>query len=169
MIGLFLAGAVVFSALAISPENIYYAKNGGFPPFFPAEFFYGIVFTETLAIIGFAFAVIMAIVKSKNHEEHAIWMTSTVFFGLLPAWGRMAMFPVFAFSLDYTQSDVMLIAVPIFLFAIAIVGYRLKKMSHPSLILAALINSTMLFIIPIGSSVWYQTFITNLMKSFVPF
>lgn len=168
MIGLFLAGAVVFSALSISPTNVYYAEKGGFPPFFPSDFFYGIIFTESLAIIGFALAVIMAIIKSKRYEEHAIWMTSTVFFGLMPAWGRMAMFPVFAFGLNYTQWDVMLIAVPVFLLAIVIVGYRLKKLSHPSLILAALVNSTMLFIIPIGSSEWYQKFITTLMRPIVP-
>jgi len=167
MIGLFIAGAVVFSALTISPSNIYYAEQGGFPPFFPGAFFYGIIFTETLAIIGFATAVIMAIINAKNYEEHAIWMTSTAFFGLMPAWGRMAMLPVFVFELDYTQSDVMKIAVPIFLAVVFYVGYKLKKLKHPAIILSALINLTMLFIIPIGESEFFQKFITALMKPLV--
>ncbi|MEO0469085.1 MAG: hypothetical protein AAF206_05650, partial [Bacteroidota bacterium] len=43
MIGLFLAGAVMFSALAISPLNVYLGAQGGFPPSFPAAFYYGII------------------------------------------------------------------------------------------------------------------------------
>ena len=84
-IGLFLAGAVVFSALSITPSNVYYGQIGGFPPVFTGEFFYGVICTETLAIIGFTLAVIMAIIKAREPHEHAIWMTSTVFFALMPA------------------------------------------------------------------------------------
>lgn len=127
MIGVFLAGAVVFSALAISPSNVYYGEIGGFPPAFPGPFFYGVILTESLAILGFAFAVIMAIVKSNNTEEHATWMISTVFFAMMPAWGRATMFPVFAMGLEASVSEVMQIAVPLYLAIIAIVGVRLKN------------------------------------------
>lgn len=57
--------AVVASALTITPTNVCFGHIGGFPPVFPAEFFYGLTFTETLAIIGFAASVIMAIIKSR--------------------------------------------------------------------------------------------------------
>lgn len=168
MIGLFLAGAVVFSALSITPTNVYFGLIGGFPPVFPAAFFYGLTFTETLAIFGFAFAVIMAIVTAKNMEEHSTWMLSTVFFGLMPGWARAAMFPVFAFGLDFTQKDMMLIAVPVFLIAIFIVAYKLKKLTHPAMILAALVNITILFTNEIGSLKWYQELIINIFKPTVP-
>lgn len=168
MIGLFIAGAVVFSALSITPSNVYYAQKGGFPPFFPEDFFYGIIFTETFAILGFSFAVIMAIIKAKNYQEHAIWMISTVFFGLMPAWGRATMAPVFIFELEYGQSVVMKVAVPVFLIVLGVVAYRLKKLRHPAILLAALVNLTMLFIEPIGGMSRYQELITKIMKPVVP-
>ena len=168
MIGLFLAGAVVFSALSITPTNVYFGLKGGFPPVFPASFFYGLTFTETLAIIGFGFAVIMAIVKSKNMEEHSTWMLSTVFFGLMPGWGRAVMFPIFAFGWEISQKTMMTIAVPVFLLGIFIVAYRLRKLTHPAMMLAALVNLSMLFISEIGSSEWYQELIINLFKPMTP-
>ena len=168
MIGLFLAGAVMFSALSISPLNVYLGAKGGFPPAFPAAFYYGIIFPETLGIIGFGLAVIMAIMKAKQPQQHAIWMTSTVFFALLPAWGRMWMAPVFIFQLDASPIDSLYISVPVFLLIIAFVGYRLKKLTHPSIILAILVNSFMMFTVQIGSQTWYQDSVTALMKPLFP-
>ena len=94
MIGLVTAGAVVFSALSIVPTNVYFGARGGFEPYFPAAFFYGLVLTESMAVIGFGLAVIMAVIRAKRTDEHAIWMLSTLFFGLMPGWGRLIMFPV---------------------------------------------------------------------------
>ncbi len=169
MVALFIAGGVVFSALSITPTNIYFGQIGGFEPVFPAAFFYGLTFTETLAIMGFGVAVIMAIKNSKKPDEHAIWMISTVFFGLMPAWGRLAMFPsLMSGSTDVDITRVMMIAVPIFLSILAFVAYKLNKLTHPAIILAGLVNVTMLFIIPIGSSTWFQNFITALMQPTVP-
>ena len=169
MIGVFIAGAVVFSALSITPTNVYFGHIGGFEPMFPAAFFYGLIVTETLAVIGFGFSVIMAIINGKKTDEHAIWMTSTVFFGFMPAWGRLAMFPaLISGNTDVDITRVMMIAVPVFLSILGFVAYRLKKLTHPAIILAALVNLTMMFIIPIGSSAWFQDFITSLMKPTVP-
>ena len=169
MISLFVAGGVVFSALSITPTNVYFGQIGGFEPVFPGAFFYGLTFTETLAVLGFGLAVIMAIKNAKNTEEHAIWMISTVFFGMMPAWARLAMFPsLMTGSTDIDVTQVMMVAVPIFLAIMGFVAYKLKKLTHPAIILAALVNITMLFIIPIGSSPWFQYFITALMKPTVP-
>ncbi len=168
MLGIFIAGAVVFSALAISPTNVYFGAIGGFPPVFSGAFFYGLTFVETLAVLGFALAVIMAIVKSKNSEEHAIWMLSTVFFGMMPGWGRLAMFPIFAFEWEYSQKSTMIVMVAIFLVILFWVAYRLKKLTHPAIIGAAVLNILFVFIEEIRAWPWYQEFITNLFKPTVP-
>jgi len=171
MIGIFLAGAVVFSALSIVPTNVYFGAIGGFEPVFPASFFYGLVLTETLQIFGFGLAVVMAIVNSKKVEEHAIWMTSTLFFGLMPGWGRLIMFPVLISGGEVswlnTQSSLN-VGISIFMLVVLYVGYRLKKLKHPAILLSLFLVSLMFFTIQIGEQEWYQEIVTRIMKPTVP-
>lgn len=171
MIGIFLAGAVVFSALSIVPTNVYFGAIGGFEPAFSASFFYGLVCTETLQIIGFGFAVIMAIINARNVEEHALWMTSTIFFGLMPAWGRLIMFPVLLSGGEVswltTQSSLN-VGISIFILVVLFVGYKLKKLKHPAIILSLLLVFLMLFTIQIGEQEWYQDLVTRIMKPTTP-
>ena len=171
MIGVFLAGAVVFSALSIVPTNVYFGAKGGFEPVFPASFFYGLVFTESIQVIGFGLAVIMAIIYSKRPEEHALWMTSTIFFGLMPAWGRLIMFPVFISGGEIAWLDTQTslnIGITLFFIVILFVGYRLKKLKHPAIILSLIFVSFMFFTIKIGELDWYQELVTRIMKPAVP-
>jgi hypothetical protein len=171
MIGIFLAGAVVFTALSIVPTNVYFGAKGGFEPVFPASFFYGLVLTETLQVIGFGLAVVMAIINSKKVEEHALWMTSTLFFGLMPAWGRLIMFPVLITGGEVawlnTQSSLNL-GISIFMLVVLYVGYRLKKLKHPAIILSLILVFLMLFTMQIGEQEWYQELVTRIMKPTVP-
>lgn len=171
MIGLFLAGAVVFSALSIVPTNVYFGAIGGFEPAFPASFFYGLVFTETIQVFGFGFAVVMAVVNSKKTDQHAIWMLSTLFFGLMPAWGRFVMFPVLITGGEIPGLDVQMslnIGTSIFILVVVFVGYKLKKLTHPAIILSVLFVFFMLFTVPIGEQEWYQELVTRILKPTVP-
>ncbi|MCH2083951.1 MAG: hypothetical protein MK226_16265 [Saprospiraceae bacterium] len=171
MLGIFIAGAVVFSALSIVPTNVYFGAIGGFEPVFSASFFYGLVLTETLQVIGFGLAVVMAIVNSKKIEEHALWMISTLFFGLMPAWGRLIMFPILItegeISWLNTQTSLN-IGVSIFMLVILYIGYRLKKLKHPAILLSLFLVLLMLFSIQIGELEWYQELVTKIMKPTVP-
>lgn len=171
MIGVFLAGAVVFSALSIVPTNVYFGAKGGFEPIFPASFFYGLVFTETIQVIGFGLAVIMAIINSKRPEQHALWMTSTIFFGLMPAWGRLIMFPILITGGEIAWLDTQTslnIGITLFFIVILFIGYRLKKLKHPAIILSLIFVSFMFFTIKIGELDWYQELVTRIMKPTVP-
>ncbi len=171
MIGLFIAGAVVFSALSIVPTNVYFGAIGGFEPVFPASFFYGLVFTESLQVLGFGLAVIMAIVKARNVEEHAIWMLSTLFFGLMPGWGRLVMFPILMFGEGAPWLDMqtcLYVGVSIFVATVLFVGYRLKKLRHPAIVLSILCVILLLFTTTIGAQEWYQELVTRIMKPTVP-
>ena len=168
MFGLLVAGAVVASALTITPTNVYFGHIGGFPPIFPAEFFYGLTFTETLAIIGFAVSVTMAIIKSKVPDEHAVWMLGTVFFGFMPAWLRLSMFPVFAFGIEMSTTSALMVSIPIFVAVILYVGYRIGKLTHPMIIFSSLVTVLMISTSYVGGLEWYQEFVTSLMKPMVP-
>ena len=171
MIGIFIAGAVVFSALSIVPTNVYFGAIGGFEPFFPAAFFYGIVFTESLQVLGFGFAVIMAIIKAKDIEQHATWMLSTLFFGLMPGWARLIMFPIFITNGEaawLNMETCLYVGISIFILVVLYVGYRLKKLKHPAIILSLICVFLMLFSIPLGEQEWYQELVTRIMKPTVP-
>ena len=55
-----------------------------------------------------------------------------------------------------------------FIVAVLIVGYRLKKLKHPAIILSILFVAIMLFTLEIGSEKWYQELVTKIMKPTVP-
>lgn len=171
MVGIFLAGAVVFSALSIVPTNVYFGAIGGFEPVLPAAFFYGLVFTESLQILGFGLAVIMAIINAKDTEQHAIWMLSTLFFGLMPGWVRLIMFPILITGGEVPGLDVQTclnVGISVFILVVLFVGYRLKKLKHPAIILSIIFVFIMLFTIAIGGQEWYQELVTRIMKPTVP-
>lgn len=170
MLGIFIVGAVVFSALSIVPTNVYFGAIGGFEPVLPASFFYGLVFTESIQIIGFGLAVIMAIINAKKPDQHAIWMLSTLFFGLMPGWVRLIMFPILITG-EGGGLDVQIclnIGIPIFVLAVLIVGYRLNKLKHPAIILSIILVILMLFTLEIGERPSYQELVTKIMKPTVP-
>ncbi len=168
MAGLLVAGAFIATGLTITPTNVYFGMIGGFPPVFPGEFFYGLVFTETLAMLGFAVSVSMAIIKSKVADEHATWMLGTVFFGFMPAWLRLSMFPAFAFDIEMSTTTALMISIPIFVAVILCVGHRIGKLTHPMILASAGVTVLMIFTSYIGGLEWYQEFVTNLMKPMVP-
>lgn len=167
MLGLTIAGWVVASGLIITPTNVYFGHIGGFPPTFPAEFFYGATFTETLAIIGFGASVVMAILRSKVPDEHAVWMLGTVFFGFMPAWLRISIVPILLLGMDLSMMLLFLFSLP-FAATILFVGHRLGKLRHPAILLSAALTLGMASTNYVGGLEWYQEWITNLMKPMVP-
>ncbi len=72
-VGLFLAGGVVFTALALLPFNDRY----------------GITFSNLIQLTGFSTSVILAIFNSREYKKHARWMISTVFWIFPPATARL--------------------------------------------------------------------------------
>ena len=160
MIGLFLAGAVVASALLMLPGNIEGALEAGDESFVNNTFLYGITFFDLVTILGFAGAVIMAILRSKQTEVHAIWMLSTVFWIIGPAFGRLMVMPVVMLSGGFdglTFFHVMWYVTPLVLIAIGITAWRLKNW-HPALWLAAMGNLSVYVSAWIGDAPWWRAF-----------
>lgn len=87
IIGIFLAGAVVFSALQVIPHQVV-------SEFLPDVLKYGFSFADICALAGFSICVIVGVWNSRNTNIHARWLISTVFWILLPATARLVYFPL---------------------------------------------------------------------------
>lgn len=87
VIGIFLAGGVVFSAMQIIPNNLTLENISD-------NLRYSFVFGDFVSLAGFSFAVIMAVIKKNDLDLHARYMISTVFWVMLPALGRLIYFPL---------------------------------------------------------------------------
>lgn len=88
IIGVFLAGGVVFSALLVMPHQV--VNN-----FLPDVLKYGFSFGDLCALSGFSICVLMGVLNAKKTRVHARWLISTVFWILLPATARLVYFPMF--------------------------------------------------------------------------
>ena len=86
-IGLFLAGAVVFSALQIVRNNL---VNDALQPVLR----YGLTWGDFLFLLGFSHAVLMAMWRSKDKAAHARYMIASAIWALLPALSRLIYFPI---------------------------------------------------------------------------
>lgn len=159
MIGLFLAGATVGTALLMLPGNIEDAVSGRDNGFIYPAFFYGITFFDLVTIAGFAGSVIMAILRSKQPEEHALWMVSTAFWIIGPAFVRLMVLPVVMIHgpEGLTFFKVAYFTMPVVLAAIAVTAWRVGR-AHPALVLAFLANATVYVCEPIGNSPAWQAF-----------
>lgn len=88
IVGIFLAGAVVFSALQVMPHQVV-------NDFLPDVLKYGFSFADLCALTGFSICVIAGVWQARNTRLHARWMVSTVFWILLPATARLVYFPMY--------------------------------------------------------------------------
>ena len=156
MIGLFVAGLVVASAMLMLPGNIEDAQGIPDGGFVGATFLYGITFFDLITIIAFAVCIVMAILRSKQLDNHAIWMVSTVYCILGPALARMLVRPVgwlYGFE-GLTFIEVLYFSQPIMMAVIAFTAWRLKNL-HPALILAFTVNAAGFLVEWVGNnSVW---------------
>ena len=87
VIGIFLAGGVVFTAMQIIPNNLTLENIS-------ENLRYSFVFADFIFVFGFSYSVIMAIIKKNEINLHARYMFSTVFWVMLPALSRLIYFPL---------------------------------------------------------------------------
>lgn len=163
IIAAFVAGATAFSAISILPQDVEFGDIGGFGAPFTGDFFYGIVLVELIMMSAFIIAVIMAIIKRKNTDEHAIWLITTVFYIMLPGLGRGMFIAVNKWygpdnALSLAISSILIIA------ALIIIGIRLKKLTHPAVLLGIAVNIPTFFVNWIGQQPWYIDWIKGFMK-----
>jgi hypothetical protein len=159
MLGLFLAGGTAFSALAVVSRNVetgdYGAQTGNFDP----TFIYGVVTSDLVMILAFIIAVILAIIKRKKLNDHAIWMTSTVLYIMSAGLGR-AVSVIFGMPII----DAINVSGLIIITAFIIMGLRLKQLQHPAIIWGIVVNLSVFPIAWLGKQQWYIDFLHTIMK-----
>ncbi|GLU43746.1 hypothetical protein Musp01_13700 [Muricauda sp. NBRC 101325] len=172
IIGMFLAGGVCITALSMLHRDIVYtdmsmANPEQFGPFEP-WFFMGVASVEIGMMIPFGFAVIMAIIKRKQLEDHAWWLISTVFLIMMPALSRGVQNAYIGLhNQDWPNINIM---APIYYTQIFIIillllaAWKYKKLTHPATYLAVVVNIYVCFLEPLGRSESIQQLLRTMIK-----
>lgn len=163
MIGLFIAGGVVFTALSPLTKTIRDAEfllNFEGPPPFPPNFLFGTIIAEIIMMIAFTVALILAIIKRKDLENHAWWMLSTGFYVMMPALSRgIGKFYGFLSMQVTWQHSVT--AMALIIIGTLLVAWKFEKLRHPATWLIIVVNLTAPFILPIGNIKAVQEFLMD--------
>jgi len=164
MMGFFLAGATAWSAIAILPLDVQFGDQGGFGPRFPGAFFYGIIAVEFIMIMAFIIAVIMAIIKRKHTEEHALWLICTVFYIMHPGLGRGFMAIMMTSESTTPLMQPVSLAALVILIGIVGIGIKMKKLFHPAILFGIAVNLPTFFAMRLGEQTWYVEWLKVVMK-----
>ncbi|MEO1576642.1 MAG: hypothetical protein AAFU65_16975 [Pseudomonadota bacterium] len=151
MLALIVAGAVVASGINLVPYNL---VNDRIPEF--ARF--GLSFVDVVLVPGFALAVIMAVLRSKQTDDHAHWMISTVFWAVSPALFRLLLGPAFALgaeSFDAVVPYVLGSTGVVNIVVLAFLMFRERRM-HPAYVLAALGSIVLFLPTVVGNMGWWR-------------
>lgn len=158
IIGIFLAGGVCITALSMMQRDIRTAeaaliKADQFGPFQP-WFFYGVLAVEIVMMVAFGIAVIQSIIHRKKSEDHAWWLTSTVFLIMMPALGRgMQNVYVDLMVKDWPHINIMVpiyITQGIILLLLLLFARKYGRINHPATYLAIAVNLFIFLLEPIG-------------------
>ena len=172
IIGMFLAGGVAITALSMMHGDIETIEKARelperFGPFKP-WFFYGVMAIEIPMILAFGYAVIQAILKRKQLEDHAWWLVSTVFIIMFPALGRGVQNVHILMNIDKWPDVAILpsmyLTIIIIVTLTLLAAYKFKKLKHPATYLAVLINLYVLLLEPLGKSQTIQNLFNTLIK-----
>ena len=172
IIGMFIAGAVCFTALGmmfrdIASADLAAANPERFGPFKP-WFFIGVAAVEIVMMTAFGYAVLKSILERKNFDSHAWWLISTVFIIMMPALGRGVQNIYIGMNIaSFPNVNIM---VPLFIsqgiiMAMLLAGaWKYNKLTHPATFLALGINLFCFFLEPLGRSESVEFFLRTLIK-----
>lgn len=172
IIGMFLAGGVGITAFSmmyrdIRTTQLSLAEPERFGPFEP-WFFFGVASVEIIMILAFIYAVIKSILTRKSLEDHAWWLTSTVFLIMMPALGRGIQNVHIGIMIDDWPN--IPIMPSLYLTQVIIIGillltaWKFNKLKHPATYLAVAINLIVCLLEPLGRSEAIQSFLTTIIK-----
>ncbi|SIO15496.1 hypothetical protein SAMN05444394_3603 [Algoriphagus halophilus] len=172
IIGMFLAGGVGITAFSMMYRDIRTAQLSMTEPdrFGPFEpwFFYGVASVEIIMILAFIYAVIKSILTRKSLEDHAWWLTSTVFLIMMPALGRGIQNVHIGIMIDdWPNIPIMpslYLTQAIIIGILLLAAWKFNKLKHPATYLAVAINLIVCLLEPLGRSEAIQSFLTTIIK-----
>ena len=172
IVGMFVAGAVCFTALSMMHRDIQSTENAAafperFGPFQP-WFFFGVTVVEIVMMTAFGYAVIKSIIHRKELENHSWWLISSVFIIMMPALGRgVQNIYIGLRANEMPNLDIMVplyIAEGIIIAMILLAAWKYGKLKHPATFLAIGVNLFNFLLEPIGRSAAVQEFLKNFIK-----
>lgn len=172
IIGMFIAGAVCFTALGMMHRDIVSADLAAanpqrFGPFQP-WFFFGVAAIEIVMMTAFGYAVLKNILERKKFESHAWWLISTVFIIMMPALGRGVQNVYIGMNIaSFPNIDIMFplfISQGIIIVMLLTGAWKYHKLTHPATFLAIGINLFCLLLEPLGRSESVQHFLRMIIK-----
>jgi len=142
MVGLFIAGGVVFGMITLYEHDIRHGLNAEAEGSLDARYYTGGIMMQNILLTGFIIAILMGIKHRKNYEEHAWWLICSTFYVMLPAVGR-GMMKIFMIiqgtnEIDYFLSNIFTcIAIS---GCAAVFAWRFDKWRHPATWIAIIIT-----------------------------
>lgn len=173
IIGMFLAGGVSLTAFAMLERDIRTIERAAelpdrFGPFEP-WFFYGVVIVEIVMMAAFTYAIIQGILKRKKLEDHAWWLTSTVFLIMMPALGRGIQNVYIGMNAEsWPNIDIIFplyICQGVIILLLLLSAWKFKKLKHPATILALGVNIFVMFLPQFGKSETLQHLVDTFIKA----
>lgn len=163
VIGLFIAGGVVFSAMQVIPNNLTLENIS-------ENLRYSFIFADFVFVFGFSYSVIMSIIKKNDINIHARYMISTVFWVMLPALSRLIYFPLlvsYGFPTPITFLQCVYIAGVLIIIALIILIFldykKERKFYNPYIIVTITSALVLLSWNYFGYSEWWKTFCHSLL------
>lgn len=172
IIGMFIGGAVCFTALSMMHRDMVSAEMSAanperFGPFQP-WFFYGVAAVEIVMMVAFGYAIIKSIIHRKQLENHSWWLISTVFIIMFPALGRgIQYFQQHWLHIqgeDFKVMSALYWSEGIILALLLLGAWKYGKLKHPATWLAVAVNVVNIFLEPIGRSETIQSILKDMIK-----
>jgi uncharacterized membrane protein len=164
IIGIFLAGGVVFSAMQVIPNNLVLENV-------TEHLRYSFVFADFIFVAGFSYAVLMAMMHKNDINLHARYLFSTVFWVMLPALGRLIYFPLLishGFPTPISFQQCVYIAGGLILFAMSILvwkDYRIEKKVYRAYMTVLVTTALVLLAWDyFGHAEWWRSLCHSLLK-----
>lgn len=168
LLGFMIAGGAIFTAISLLDFPLKmverWTPESKGPPI---PFYYGTLVIELVLILAFAYAVVMGILRRRQVEEHAWWLTASAFFMMMPAVGR-GMIVFWRSILPPEKLNPMFIAISaevIYIPLLLIFALKFGKIKHPATYLALMMVLVRFLRLPIGKSEWIQQFLKTLIQT----
>lgn len=164
IVGVFLAGGVVFSAMQVIPNNLTLETIS-------ESLRYSFVFVDFIFVFGFSFSVVMAVIHKSDIDLHARYLISTVFWVMLPALARLIYFPMmisYGFPTPISFQQVTFIAGGLILMALVVllfIDYKKEKKFYRPYVLVTVTTLLALLVWDyIGHAEWWRAICQEVLK-----
>lgn len=167
IIGFLIAGGTIFTGFSLLDFPLkLVAEWTPDRPGPPQAFYYGTLVVEFLLMLAFTYAIIKAIIKRKQLQDHTWWLVASAFYMMMPAVGRgmivfwRSVLPPERLNPLFVVVSAEFIYIPLFL----LFASKFGKFKHQATLIGLLLVLVRLLRVPIGSSPAIQEFLNTVIR-----